>query len=83
MKPMQVCLDIMMPKVDGIKAVKTIRSLEKQNNIVKKAKVIMTTALSEKEVVEDSFTKGSDAFATKPLDIEKLQEVIRKFGLIE
>jgi two-component system, chemotaxis family, chemotaxis protein CheY len=76
-----VCLDIMMPKVDGIKVLKTMRDLEKQKQVKNPTKIIMLTALDEKEVVEDAFAKGADAYATKPLDIDKLIEVIKKFNL--
>ena len=43
-----VCLDIMMPAMDGYQALMGIRNLEKERNIPKEkeAKVIMTTALS-------------------------------------
>lgn len=77
-----ICLDIMMPKIDGVKALRTIRDLEKQSQIEKQVKIIMITALDEKEVVEDAFLKGADAYATKPLDIDKLVEVIKKMQLI-
>lgn len=78
-----ICMDIMMPKLDGISAVKTIRQLEAAHETKKKTKIIMTTALSEQDVMDDSFNVGSDAYATKPIDIEKLITVIRNFGLIE
>lgn len=78
-----VCLDIMMPRVDGIQVLKTIRELELQYNMKKKAKVVMTTALAETEVVDDAFQKGADAYATKPLDIDKLIEVLRNLELIK
>lgn len=80
-----VCLDIMMPKVDGVKVLKTIRDLEMQQNIPedKAAKIIMVTALSETEVVDDAFTKGADAYANKPLDMEKLIEVMKNLALID
>lgn len=77
-----VCLDIMMPKIDGVKVLKTIRDLEMQNQVKKPCKIIMVTALSETEVVDDSFTKGADAYATKPLDIEKFIEVMKNLKLI-
>lgn len=79
-----ICLDIMMPKVDGVRVLKTIRALEKQQNIPsgKKAKVIMTTALSDKEYVNKAFEIGCEAYATKPLDAEKLKEVLQKLELI-
>ena len=78
-----VCLDIMMPKIDGVKVLKTIRDLEMQHQVKTPCKIIMVTALSETEVVDDSFTKGADAYATKPLDIEKFIEVMKNLKLID
>lgn len=80
-----ICLDIMMPKVDGVKVLKTIRNLELQNNIPaeKHVKIIMTTALGETQVVQTSFEEGCDAYASKPIDMMKLIEVMEKLELIE
>ncbi|MDT8900687.1 response regulator [Anaeroselena agilis] len=79
-----VCLDIMMPKVDGVKVLKTIRSLEKERSIApeKQAKVIMITALGETGFVNQSFEFGCEAYAAKPVDTEKLISVMEKLGLI-
>lgn len=79
-----ICLDIMMPKVDGVKVLKTIRELEKQKQISedRRAKVIMTTALAESQMVHNAFDIGCEAYAAKPIDTEKLIEVIKKLGLI-
>ncbi len=80
-----ICLDIMMPKVDGIKALKAIRDIEKQKNIEgdQAVKIIMTTALSEADMVQSAFDHGSNAYATKPIDTEKFIEVLKKLQLIE
>lgn len=78
-----ICLDIMMPRVDGVKVLKTIRDIESQMPELKPAKVIMVTALSETEVVDDTFNKGADAYATKPVDIDKLIEVMKNLELIK
>jgi len=78
-----ICLDIMMPKVDGIKVLKTLRDLEQQSKLKKVSKVVMITALSETDVVNDSFSKGADAYATKPLDIEQFLTVLQKLELIK
>lgn len=80
-----ICLDIMMPKVDGVKVLKTIRDLEIQKNlpIEQRAKVIMTTALAETEIVQTAFDYECDAYASKPIDIAKLIEVLKKLKLIE
>jgi len=77
-----VCLDIMMPKVDGIKVLKTIREIEKQRAIEgeKKVKIIMTTALNDVNVVNNSFDSGCEVYANKPIDIKKLENVMEKLN---
>jgi len=80
-----VCLDIMMPKVDGVKVLKVIRNLEKENGIASedRTKVIMITALGETEYVQQSFEIGCEAYATKPIDTEKLVQVLQKLKLLK
>jgi two-component system chemotaxis response regulator CheY len=75
----------MMPKVDGVKVLKAIRDLEKQKGILpeKRSKIIMTTALAESQYVQQAFEIGCEAYAAKPIDTQKLFEVIRKLGLLE
>lgn len=80
-----VCLDIMMPKMDGLKALQAIREIEKQNLVEddKKVKVIMTTALNETQDVFGAFDSGCEAYAAKPINTEKLVEVMEKLGLVK
>ncbi|MFZ5353099.1 MAG: response regulator [Bacillota bacterium] len=79
-----ICLDIMMPKLDGIKALKTIRDIENEKKVdeSKKAKIIMITALNDTDNVFDAFQLGCEAYAAKPIDTKKLQEVMSKLELI-
>lgn len=79
-----VCLDIMMPKIDGVKVLRTIREMETQKGVLpeKRAKVIMTTALAEATLVQAAFECGCEAYASKPIDTEKLVDVMMKLGLI-
>jgi two-component system chemotaxis response regulator CheY len=78
-----ICLDIMMPKVDGVKVLKAIRDLEIQREIQpeNKAKIIMITALADTQYVHRAFELGCQAYAAKPIDTEKLTEVMGKLGL--
>lgn len=80
-----ICLDIMMPKVDGVKALKAIRDLEIRRGIrpEKRSKVIMTTALAETQFVQNAFEIGCEAYAAKPIDISKFVEVLKKLRLIQ
>jgi two-component system chemotaxis response regulator CheY len=74
----------MMPKVDGVKTLKAIRDLEKQYGIAteNRVKIIMTTALAEAQLVRTAFEYGCEAYAAKPIDTQKLIEVMGKLGLI-
>ncbi|MCH3959876.1 MAG: response regulator [Selenomonas sp.] len=80
-----LCLDIMMPKVDGLKVLKVIRGLEKQHNISveKHLRIIMMTAIADMEYVDQAFQLGCDAYASKPIDTEKVQEVMQNLNLVE
>lgn len=80
-----ICLDIMMPKIDGVKVLKAMRDLENEKNISKenKSKIIMTTALGESDIVKTAFEYGCDAYASKPIDLDKFREVLGKLGIIE
>ena len=79
-----ICLDIMMPRLDGMKALKSIRDIEKQKGInpEKKVKIIMTTALNDKETVLNAYDAGCEAYAWKPIEIDKFILVMRNLGLI-
>lgn len=79
-----ICLDIMMPKLDGVKVLKAIRDLERQYGILQenRVKIIMTTALTEAQLVRTAFDYGCEAYAAKPIDTQKLIEVMGKLELI-
>lgn len=77
-----ICLDIMMPKLDGIKVLKTIREMEIASPDIRPAKVIMTTALNDKETVEEAYKFGCEAYAWKPIDVTKFDEVLKNLELI-
>ena len=79
-----VCLDIMMPALDGYQALKAIRDIEKEKGIpdLKQAKIIMTTALSEGRNVQKAFELGCVAYAGKPIDQQKFENVLKKLDLI-
>lgn len=80
-----LCLDIMMPKVDGLKVLKVIRQLEAQKKVPQEEHlpIIMMTALADVGYVDEAFRQGCDAYATKPIDTDKVEDVMRNLGLIE
>ena len=79
-----VCLDVMMPVMDGYQVLKAIRGIEAQKGIPKNSsvKVIMTTALNDERNVKLAFELGCEAYVGKPIDVEKFEKVLNKLGLI-
>lgn len=75
-----ICLDVMMPKVDGVRVLKTIREIENQRKITQDSRVsiIMTTALNDLDLVQSSYESGCEAYVSKPIDIKKLADVMKK-----
>ncbi|MCI6284583.1 response regulator transcription factor [Selenomonas sp.] len=77
-----LCLDIMMPRVDGLKVLKVVRAMESQHGLAR-AKIIMMTALADVEYVDQAFDLGCDAYASKPIDTAKVEEVMKNLGLMD
>ena len=79
-----VCLDIMMPVMDGYQALVGIRNLEKQRNIPKEeeVKVIMTTALNDEQNVKMAFELGCTIYSGKPIDQDRFEQALKKMNLI-
>lgn len=80
-----LCIDIMMPKFDGLKVLKAIRDIEIQRKITidKRAKIILTTALDKSHIAKSSFDFDYDAYIPKPINTSKLVEIMQNMGLIE
>ncbi|MCB2183623.1 MAG: response regulator [Desulfobulbaceae bacterium] len=79
-----ICLDIMMPEMDGQAALEEIRKIEKERGIGGNdmVKVLMVTALSGAKDIMGAFMKGAcEGYLTKPISPEKLEEYLKKFGL--
>lgn len=80
-----ICLDVMMPEMDGHDALKAIRMIEDERGLTnrhQRAKVIMTTSLSDKANVIKANENQCDYYLIKPYDIVKLQQALSKLRLI-
>ena len=79
-----ICLDIMMPVLNGYQVLKRMRDLETELEIPddKKAKIIVTTALNERRNVVKAFELGCTAYAGKPINYRKFEKVMKKMALI-
>ena len=79
-----VCLDIMMPEMDGHEALRTIRQIEQKHGIFDPSgvNVIMTTAKDRSRDMIEAFDEGCASYIVKPVDQEKLVAEMQKLDLI-
>lgn len=80
-----ICLDIMMPEMDGQEALKQIREIERSGNIKSsdEVKVVMTTALDDpKNVVEAYYKGGATSYVPKPIDRQLFLQLLKNLGIL-
>ena len=72
LKPDLVLMDITMPEMDGIQALKKIK--EGDSN----AKVIMCSAMGQQAMVIEAIQSGAKDFIVKPFQPERILEAVQK-----
>jgi two-component system chemotaxis response regulator CheY len=72
LKPDLVTMDITMPEMDGIAALKEIKKLDPQ------AKVVMCSAMGQQGMVIDAIQAGAKDFIVKPFQPDRVIEAIKK-----
>ncbi|MDT8859572.1 response regulator [Alkalihalobacillus sp. MEB130] len=70
--PDLVTMDITMPEMDGIQALKEIRQIDSN------AKVIMCSAMGQQSMVIDAIQSGAKDFIVKPFQADRVLEAIKK-----
>ncbi len=79
-----ICLDIMMPEMDGQAALRGIRAAEEARHISRDrgAKVVMSTALGHEASVTRAIQGQCDGYLVKPFDMSQLVTMMRQWQLI-
>ena len=79
-----ICMDVIMPQMDGQAALNAIRRIEKVLGIQSQhgVKIIMTSALRDKQTITTAFKELCDGYLFKPVGKPQLLEKIRALGLI-
>ena len=72
LKPDLVLMDITMPEMDGIQALKSIRSSDPN------AAVIMCSAMGQQAMVIESIQSGAKDFIVKPFQADRVLEAVKK-----
>lgn len=71
-KPDVVTMDITMPEMDGIQAVKEIRAFDSSS------KIIMCSAMGQQAMVMEAIKAGARDFVVKPFQPERVLESLKK-----
>ncbi|GGG16287.1 response regulator [Paenibacillus abyssi] len=72
LKPDLVTMDITMPELDGVEAVKEIRKVNSS------AKVIMCSAMGQQHMVVSAIQAGASDFIVKPFQKDRVLEAVQK-----
>lgn len=74
-KPDLITMDITMPDMDGVTALKEIKKIDP------KAKVIMCSAMGQQSMVMDAIQAGALDFIVKPFDTDRVIKSLNKVSL--
>ena len=72
LKPDLVTMDITMPEMDGISAVKEIKKVDPN------AKIVMCSAMGQQAMVIEAIQAGARDFIVKPFQADRVLEAVRK-----
>jgi CheY-like chemotaxis protein/HPt (histidine-containing phosphotransfer) domain-containing protein len=80
-----ICMDIMMPEMDGREAVRQVRAIEVAHGILSTdgAKIMMTTAVRDIKEVIRCFQELCDCYLMKPIDLTQLLSQLKFFQLVQ
>lgn len=74
LKPDLVTMDLVMPVMGGLEALRRIRQADPR------AKVVVVTALDQKQALMDSIRDGALDFIVKPFERERVRNLLSKLG---
>lgn len=80
-----ICLDIMMPEMDGQQALHAIRAMEYEcgRGGLDGARIIMTTALNSPSQIMTAFREQCDGYLVKPINKQKLYDLLQELELLQ
>jgi CheY-like chemotaxis protein len=76
-----ILMDVQMPHMDGYEATERIRSLESVSGRDRRTPIVALTANAMSGQMDRCLQVGMDALLTKPINVEQMEEMLRRFGL--
>lgn len=80
-----ICLDILMPVMDGHETLKQLRQVEEARDIYGSdgVKVVMITVLDDNRSILQAFRTGCEGYITKPIDKKVLLAKLKELELLD
>ena len=75
LKPDVVTLDIIMPEIDGLDAMKAVRKITETD---RKARIVMVSAMGQQEQVVEAIQAGAKEFIVKPFQPSQVTGAVRR-----
>jgi len=75
-KPNLVTMDVLMPKADGIQALRAIKKIDPE------ARVIMVSSSGKSHIVQDAMRFGALDYILKPFDHARMSVILSKYGRV-
>jgi CheY-like chemotaxis protein len=70
--PDLILLDLLMPRINGFDFLKEIKADKKNKDIP----IIVVSALTDQENIQKAMSLGANEFITKPVDVQKLVDIV-------
>jgi two-component system, chemotaxis family, chemotaxis protein CheY len=68
-----IFMDIMMPRMDGLQAIKEIKAVNSEQNIV------ICTSAGQEKIVNEAVSSGAKELILKPFDLVEIKQIIEKY----
>jgi two-component system cell cycle response regulator DivK len=74
-RPALILMDLSLPKLDGLAATRQIR----RHKVVGKIPIVAVSAHDSPESRTEALEAGCDEYVTKPIDFDRLDELLKRF----
>ncbi|MGN6438959.1 MAG: response regulator [Agriterribacter sp.] len=75
--PKLIIMDLKMPRVDGLEALRQIREQQQTKSIP----VVLLTSSQEPDDVRSAYTLGVNSYVVKPMDFDNFMKIISSIGM--
>jgi len=75
-RPNLVTMDVLMPKADGIQALRAIKKIDPE------ARVVMVSSSGKSHIVQDAMRFGALDYVLKPFDHARMSVILSKYGRV-